>query len=141
MDYKSIKVLLERYFEGETTLAQEAELRAFYQQHTLMPEELARYAPLFRYAAEEQHRLPQKQLVRKQRNRWAIAASVVLLIGISTNYYYKSYLPQQQAQQALEEFKSGMSYLSQNLHKGRQSIQYINYFDVSKNKIFKRKLQ
>jgi hypothetical protein len=46
-------------------------------------------------------------------------------------------LPQQQAQQALEEFKSGMSYLSQNLNKGRQSIQYINYFDVSKNKIFK----
>ena len=86
MDYKTIKVLLERYFEGETTLAQEAELRAFYQQHTLMPEELARYAPLFRYAAEEQHRLPQKQLVRKQRNRWSIAASVVLLIGISTNY-------------------------------------------------------
>lgn len=137
MDYKSIKVLLELYFEGETTLTQEAELRAFYQQHTLMPEELARYAPLFRYAAEEQHRLPQNQLARKQRNRWAIAASVVLLIGISTNYYYKSYLPQQQAQQALEEFKSGMSYLSQNLNKGRQSIQYINYFDVSKNKIFK----
>ena len=137
MDYKSIKALLERYFEGETTLSEEAELREFYQQHTLIPEELARYAPLFRYAVEEQNRLPQEQLVQKQRNRWAVAASVVLLIGISTNYYYKSYLPQKQAQQALEEFKSGMSYLSQNLNKGRQSIQYISYFDVSKNKIFK----
>ena len=49
MDYKYIEQLVDRYFEGETTLQEEQILKAFYAQgaQTEMPEELRRYAGLF----------------------------------------------------------------------------------------------
>jgi hypothetical protein len=137
MDYKAITILLDRYFDGATSLAEEAQLREFFQKHTLLPAELAQYAPLFRYTAQEQQAVAAVKTRRPKHFQWTVAASVVLLIGLSINYYYATYLPQMQAQKALDEFKMGMNYLSQNLNKGKQSLHYINYFDVSKNKIFK----
>ena len=54
MDYKYIEQLLDRYFEGETTLQEEQILKAFYAQGALteMPEGLRRYAALFSVMAE-----------------------------------------------------------------------------------------
>ncbi|MBR1414590.1 MAG: pyruvate ferredoxin oxidoreductase [Prevotella sp.] len=48
MDYKYIEQLLDRYFQGETTLQEEQILKAFYAQGTAdMPQELGQYAALF----------------------------------------------------------------------------------------------
>ena len=48
MDYKYIEQLLDRYFEGETTLQEEQILKTFYAQESDdMPENLGRYAALF----------------------------------------------------------------------------------------------
>lgn len=48
MDYKYIEQLLDRYFQGETSLQEEQILKAFYAQGVEeMPEELHRYASLF----------------------------------------------------------------------------------------------
>ncbi|MBQ9215259.1 MAG: pyruvate ferredoxin oxidoreductase [Prevotella sp.] len=49
MDYKYIEQLLERYWQGETTLQEEAILKAFFSQpcQTDIPESLRRYQPLF----------------------------------------------------------------------------------------------
>lgn len=49
MDYKYIEQLLDRYFQGETSLQEEQILKAFYAQQGVadMPEELHKYAPLF----------------------------------------------------------------------------------------------
>ena len=48
MDYKYIEQLLDRYFQGETTLQEEQILKAFYAQSVDdMPEEVGQYAPLF----------------------------------------------------------------------------------------------
>jgi len=46
MDYKYIEQLMERYWEGETTLQEESILRNFFSQDGL-PEELQQYQPLF----------------------------------------------------------------------------------------------
>lgn len=46
MDYKYIEQLLERYFDCETSLEEEAILRTFFHQEEL-PEELAKYRALF----------------------------------------------------------------------------------------------
>ncbi|MCD8266149.1 MAG: pyruvate ferredoxin oxidoreductase [Prevotellaceae bacterium] len=57
MDYKYIEQLLQRYWECETSLEEEAILRAFFSQKDI-PEELKRYASLFeaeRQMAEEAH--------------------------------------------------------------------------------------
>ncbi len=46
MDYKYIEQLLERYWEGETTLQEESILRTFFSQEAI-PEALQQYQPLF----------------------------------------------------------------------------------------------
>lgn len=52
MDYKYIRQLLDRYFQGETSLEEEEILRAFFSQ-TDVPEELGRYRDLFVYEVSE----------------------------------------------------------------------------------------
>ena len=48
MDYKYINQLLDRYWQGETTLEEEQILRSFFSQ-LCVPEELAKFRPLFVY--------------------------------------------------------------------------------------------
>jgi hypothetical protein len=53
MDYQLMQQLLDKYFEGETTLQEESQLREGFQQETL-PEGLEAYRPLFQFIEEEQ---------------------------------------------------------------------------------------
>ncbi|WP_367389386.1 hypothetical protein [Lewinella sp. LCG006] len=48
MDYNTAKRLLERYFEGNSTLAEEAQLRSYFQQEDL-PADMLTYRPLFQF--------------------------------------------------------------------------------------------
>lgn len=57
MDYNEVKALLDRYFAGETTLAEEARLRAYFQRPDVPPEWLP-YQPLFVYWAAEREQVP-----------------------------------------------------------------------------------
>ena len=53
MDYKYIEQLLERYWECETTLQEEAILRAFFSQEEV-PVELLKYKALFTYELQKE---------------------------------------------------------------------------------------
>ena len=53
MDYKYIEQLLERYWEGETTLQEEAILRAFFSQEDV-PAGLMKYKSLFDCGLQEE---------------------------------------------------------------------------------------
>ena len=55
MDYKYIEQLLERYWQGETTLQEENILRSFFSQPDAqdIPESLRKYQPLFTCEQEE----------------------------------------------------------------------------------------
>ncbi len=52
MNYQYIEQLLDRYWEGRTTLEEEQILRSFFSQPDI-PEDMRQYAPLFRYETEE----------------------------------------------------------------------------------------
>lgn len=54
MDYKYIEQLLERYWDCNTTLEEEAILKAFFSQDTV-PASLAPYKALFAYANEQEN--------------------------------------------------------------------------------------
>ncbi len=53
MDYDNIQTLLERYFEGNSSLAEEKHLKAYFQQKEIDPE-LEVYRSLFVWQVEEQ---------------------------------------------------------------------------------------
>ena len=52
MDYKYIEQLLERFWNCQTSIEEEAILRSFFSQDNI-PQSLAKYKPLFAYVASE----------------------------------------------------------------------------------------
>lgn len=56
MDYKGIKVLLDKYFDGETSLQEESQLQRYFQEPEVHPS-LRSYKPMFEffYAERERH--------------------------------------------------------------------------------------
>lgn len=107
MEYQPIKNLLDKYFLGETTLAEEASLRDYFNSHPV-DERLKEYAPLFEWMASEQDlRLEETQLtemldklepvkaktVRMKTSGllWVarIAAVLVLVVGMWWAYQYQ----------------------------------------------------
>ena len=53
MDSKEIHAILERYWEGESSLAEEVQLREFFNQESV-PEEFVSFKPLFQFFKHEQ---------------------------------------------------------------------------------------
>lgn len=53
MDSKTIKAILEKYWEGETSLEEEARLRVYFNQDQIA-EELVPFQPMFQFFAKEQ---------------------------------------------------------------------------------------
>jgi len=117
MEDQMIRQLLDRYFEGETSLEEEAQLRRAFQQKEV-PEDLQPFRPLFRYLNQEREaRLDQgfeqrllEQIDEKPETppaaimrrlpvqRWAvgIAAAVVLALGLFWLYQPATFQQQEE---------------------------------------------
>lgn len=91
----NIDELLEKYFEGETSAAEEAQLRTFFASEDDVPERLAAYKPLFAYFDEEiakqsatknkQPAARRKRLLSRRAMLYitsGIAACILLVLGI-----------------------------------------------------------
>lgn len=82
---KNIDEILERYFEGETSLEEEQVLRDYFSQPNIN-EEHKIYAPMFEFFIQEQESGIEEITENKGKKRhlsvWiSIAASIVLLVG------------------------------------------------------------
>ena len=85
--------LLERYFAGETTLAEERDLQIYFRDAADVPPELASYAPLFAYwDRERQVSAPPRKATRRlnwQRALLAVAAALLLLLAVRGTYLWQ----------------------------------------------------
>lgn len=95
MDKNNIKKLLDRYFEGETSLQEEQLLKIYFTSDTIDPE-LEEFKYLFAFFVQEkqlkasdnisiQPHQKTKQIVRMKMWQWAAAA--VLILSISSWYF------------------------------------------------------
>ncbi|GGG11418.1 HEAT repeat domain-containing protein [Pontibacter amylolyticus] len=66
MKLDNIEELLQKYYEGETTVAEEKELRAFFNEASDLPEHLKAHAAPFQYYAKQQ----QEQSIRVLSDDW-----------------------------------------------------------------------
>ena len=92
MTHARATALLERYFAGETTLAEERDLNQYFQREDIAPEHKS-YAPLFAYwDRERQVSAPPRKVTRRigwQRTLLAVAAALLLLLAVRGTYLWQ----------------------------------------------------
>jgi hypothetical protein len=152
MELNRIEEILEKYFEGETTIAEEKELKNYFSSPHVA-QHLEQYQPIFGYFSQvkEQKSTQEIPLQTKKRNvAWlSIAASFVVLLGVGTYFYVSetnttTVVTQSELgtydnpEEALAATQKALALLSNNVNVGIGSVQYIKEYQQSKNKIFKQ---
>lgn len=149
MESDKIEILIEKYVEGETCIAEEKELRNYFSSQDVAPH-LEQYKPMFGYFsyAKEQKLAPEIILPSKKRTAtWiSIAASVVVLLGFGT-FTYINYNKANEKQDlgtyenpevALAATQRALALLSDQVNVGIESVQYVQEYENSKQLIFKQ---
>ncbi len=149
MELDKVERILEKYFEGETTSAEEKELKDYFAS-TNVAQHLEHYKPMFGYfsqAKQEQYNavIPLKTKKRKIASWISIAAAVIVLLGLGTftfmNYNTttsKDLGTYDDPEVAFRETQKALALISKHVNTGIESVGYINEYELSKNKIFKK---
>jgi hypothetical protein len=144
MELASIEKLVEKYENAETTLQEEATLKAYFLSDNVAPH-LEEYQMMFTYfqiSKDETYTKTIELKTKKKRNfKWlSVAASVVLLFSVYLgNEKMNEIQERKQAEQTLAEVINALKMLSGNLKKGNEAFNNLYAYEDSVNKIFKTK--
>ncbi|SHG04797.1 hypothetical protein SAMN05444372_10259 [Flavobacterium micromati] len=157
MELSRIELLLEKYFDAETSLIEEKELHDYFCSQDIAPH-LFQYRSIFGYLAAAKTDKFTKSLPKlkefssekglRKLNFYAIsvAASVVVMIGIGSYIFYSSQVVKNtnelgtynDPKVALAATQKALSLLSSNVNVGIKTVHYIGEYQVTKNKIFRK---
>lgn len=147
MEFNKMETLLEKYFEGETSIAEDNELKNYFFSSSVAPH-LEQYKPLFGYfteAGKENFEKDIPLIPKKKKTAWlSIAASIAVLLGAGTYVYFNTNEVKENNElgtyenpkEALEATQKALAMLSSNVNAGVEGIQYIQVYEVTKNKVF-----
>ncbi|CAA9197623.1 hypothetical protein FLA105534_01747 [Flavobacterium bizetiae] len=152
MEFNKIEDILEKYFQGETSIAEEKELKDYFSSPNVA-QHLEQYKSMFGYFSQVKEQKSTQEIPLKTNKRnvaWlSIAASAVVLLGIGTYFYVSEKntvdtVAQTELgtyddpEEALAATQKALALLSSNVNVGIGSVQYIRQYEESKNKIFKQ---
>jgi hypothetical protein len=149
MALDKIEQLLEKYFEAETSIVEEKELKDYFASSGVA-QHLEQYKPIFGYAVQAKQEqftatIPLKTKTRKSVVWLSVAASVAVLLGVGLVALNQDSQPKAQdlgtidnPEVAFRETQKALAMISESVNKGIGSMGYINEFEQSKNKIFKK---
>ena len=152
MELNKIENILVKYFQGETTIAEENQLKEYFSSSNVA-QHLEQYKPMFGYFSQVKQQKSTQETplqTKKQNVAWlSIAAAAVVLLSIGTYFYVseKNTAPvvaqtelgtYDDPEEALEATQKALALLSSNVNVGIESVQYIKEYEQSKNKIFKQ---
>lgn len=147
MELDRIKLLLEKYFQGETSIVEEKELKKYFSSPDVA-QHLEQYQPLFGYFSQaKQEQFTAKVTLNSKKHNYvawlSIAASVAVMLGVGF-YVYNMNVSQNEylgtfdnPELAFKETQKALDLISINVNTGIESMSYINEYEQSKNKIFK----
>ena len=155
MELNKIEEILEKYFAGETTVNEEKHLQQYFSSSDVAPH-LAQHISLFTYFATSKNvqfvedDLTIRTLKLQKRNKksnflWlSVAASVMILMGIGFYLFYdsKAFSTKEglgtydDPELAFEETQRALNLLSNNVNVGIESVQYVEEYEMAKNRIF-----
>jgi hypothetical protein len=145
MESVRVEALLDAYFEGNTTLAEETQLRAYFAGGDV-EEHLKPYAAMFAGFEAAQQEVSHQEIelsatATSAKNKWwyGIAALLVVAVGVGSFMMSQPQLTpeEQEALAAYQEAKETMMLLSENLNKGANKLTHISEFTETKNRILK----
>jgi hypothetical protein len=138
MELANIEKLLEKYENGETTIAEEKALKTYFSSADVAPH-LTEYKILFRYFSTCKNEQFTKTIqLNSQPKNWkwlTVVASIILLISVYTGYQQHQH---NKAEKIFKNTQMALNMLSSNLNKGTVAIEELQEFEVTKNKIFKQ---
>jgi hypothetical protein len=157
MELSRIELLLEKYFDAQTSVTEEKELHDYFCSQDIASH-LMQYQPIFGYLAAAKTEQFTKSLPKlKERNSEngvrklnfyaiSIAASVIVMIGVGSFLFYNSEFVKNtdelgtydDPKVALAATQKALSLLSSNVNVGIKTVHYIDEYQVTKNKIFKK---
>jgi hypothetical protein len=149
MELRLIEKLLEKYFNAETSIAEENELRAYFASQNVAPH-LEQYKAMFGYFTQAGTQQFEKTIPLQYKKRsyvaWlSVAASVVALVGVFTFMNRQEPVVEQHQdlgtfddpEVAFRETQKALSMLSKNVNKGVKSVNYLDEYEKSRKTIFK----
>lgn len=121
-----IESLLEKYWEGETSLAEEQELKSLLKSQSDFEEEKGFFGLMESYGQENPKNLIMpKANVRKINSQWlSWAASVAIFTASFVGW--RVYEKNQEERQAYEEVMQAFALIQTNLAKGQEQMQVMN---------------
>lgn len=149
MELNRIEKLLEKYFQGETNLVEEQELKNYFASGNVAPN-LKQYQSMFGYFSEAKNEKFTKEIVihnKKKSTIWlSIAASVTILLGVGVFSYLNMETKTKTTGElgtyddpevAFRETQKALNMVSENVNVGIKSVEYVNEYQESRNLIFK----
>lgn len=141
MELVEIEKLLERYFEGNTSVSEEEQIREYFRGEDVATH-LQQYKPMFNYLSKAREERYTKQVPLKTRTlqyRWiSIAAAVVLIFGIyfGEQHRNRKQMELEQAEYVYQETMKALGLLAENFDRGREKVVYLKEFEQAKQKIY-----
>ena len=144
MELGKIEKLLDRYDEGETSLAEERILKEYFLKNDV-PEHLRSYQMMFMFSARQaDEKLEEQPKVVRSKKDWyswtAIAAILVVALGIfffnqPERMNYNDLGTISDEQQAYEKTKETLNMISEIMNEGKSDLVYLKEFNNTKDKI------
>jgi hypothetical protein len=146
MELRAIEKLLEKYFNAETTIAEEKDLKLYFSSPDVAPH-LEQYRSMFGYFSHQAEQKFDKTIPLKTKRhygRWiSVAASVVLLGGLLTFYntqQTEDLGTYDNPEEAFRETQKALQMLSTNVNVGMGSVHYVGKeYEKTKQEIIKEK--
>ena len=143
MESHNIEKLLEKYFEANTTVAEEEQLRAYFTQESVATH-LEQYTPMFQYLSHSKEerftkQVPIKTGRKKQWFRWvSVAAVIALLAGVYFSQNAESTLEESYSQEEIAAAEEALSLLAMNFNKGTNHLEHLEEFDKNTTKFLNK---
>lgn len=149
MESDKIETLIEKYFQGETSIAQEKQLQDYFSAPNVA-QHLEQYQPMFAYfsqARQQQFTQAVPLQTKKRSVAWlSVAASVVVLLGVGTYIYLNNNSSSKQEtlgtyddpEVAFRQTQKALAMLSAHVNTGIEGVQYLKEYEVAKDKVFRR---
>ena len=149
MELIKVEILLEKYFQAETSITEEKELRSYFSTQNVAPH-LEQYKAIFGfYTDAKQQKFSQEMTLKPRKNKtiwFSVAATIVLFLGIVAFFMVNRNMPipenelgsYDNPEIAFRETQKALALLSTNVNVGLESVMYVQEYENAKNKIFKK---